>query len=99
MKTPTDLIEEMIKTGGAIVSSDACEPLEIAIARACGKFALHGDYGLVLKPKGWVSAAKEGLEYRLIDAAMRTPAPTLDEEIAEQANAGTLNAAMRGPNT
>lgn len=63
----------MLTTGGAIVGSDACDPTEIAIARACGNFALHGDFGLVLKPKGWVSAAKEGLEYRLINAAMRGP--------------------------
>ena len=73
MKTPTELIEKMLSTGGAIVGSDACDPTEIALARACGNFALHGDFGLVLKPKGWVSAAKEGLEYRLIDAAMRGP--------------------------
>lgn len=73
MKTLNDLIEEMLTNGGAIISSDACESAEIAIARACGRFALHGDYGLVLKPKGWVYAAKEGIEARLAASAMSLP--------------------------
>lgn len=77
MNTPNQLIEKMFKTGGAIVTSDACDPTEIAIARACGNFALHGDYGLVLKPRSWVEAAKEGLNARILDAAMRLPNPKL----------------------
>ncbi len=73
MKTLNDLIEEMLTNGGAIITSDSCEPAEIAIARACGRFALHGDYGLVLKPKGWVLAAREGIDARLATAAMSLP--------------------------
>ncbi len=73
MKTESELIDQMLRDGGAIVGSDSCDTLEIAIARACGLFALRGNYGLVLKPTGWVAAAKEGIAMRLAEVAMRGP--------------------------
>lgn len=65
MKTE-QIIEKLLETGGAIISSDSCHPAEIAIARASGNFALHGAFGLVLKPKRWVDGAKNAHE-RLIN--------------------------------
>lgn len=59
MKTTQQLIEEAIYTGGAIITSDSCHSAEIAIARAQGRFAQHGDYGLILKPARWVKAAQD----------------------------------------
>lgn len=73
MKTESELIDQMLRSGGAIVGSDSCDATEIAVARACGLFALRGDCGLVLKPKGWVAAAKEGIAMRLVEVAMRRP--------------------------
>ncbi len=94
MKTESELIDQMLRDGGAIVGSDSCNTIEIAIARRCGLFALRGDCGLVLKPKGWVAAAKEGIALRLAEVAMGGPAASCDEEIARQANAGTLGHTM-----
>lgn len=70
MKTESELVDIMLRDGGAIIGSDDCEPAEIAIAKACGRFALRGEYGLVLKPRGWVAAAREGLAMRLAVVAM-----------------------------
>jgi hypothetical protein len=65
MKTTEQLIEEAISTGGAIITSDSCHPAEIAIARAQGRFAQHGDFGLILKPARWVKAAQDAHNARM----------------------------------
>lgn len=74
--TADQLIEKLINTGGAIISSDSCHPAEIAIARSCGGFATHGDFGLVLKPARWVKAAQavheEKMDAMSANVAFRT---------------------------
>lgn len=67
MMTTNQILEKLIETGGALITSDSCHPAEIAIARATDNFALHGDYGLVLKPKRWVTLAQESHRQKMDD--------------------------------
>ena len=57
--TPQQLIYDLSKSGGAIVSSGDASPIEIADAQATGRFATdeHG-YGYILRTKKWLSLNK-----------------------------------------
>ena len=52
---PDQLIQQLVKHGGAIVSSNDCSPIEIANAQACGRFAVEPETGLgfTRRPKEW----------------------------------------------
>lgn len=52
---PEELILQLVKEGGAIVSSNDCHEIEIANARSCGRFAVDEDgLGFVRRPKEWL---------------------------------------------
>lgn len=49
------LVRQLIEEGGAIVSSNDCHEIEIADARACGRFAVdNNDMGFVRRTKKWL---------------------------------------------
>lgn len=56
---PDQLIQQLVKHGGAIVSSNDCSPIEIANAQACGRFAVEPETGLgfTRRPKEWLERA------------------------------------------
>ncbi len=55
-ETPSHLIDQLVKEGGAIVSSGDCSEMEIADARATGRFAVRDDgMGFVLRSKEWLA--------------------------------------------
>lgn len=70
-KTTDQLLEDLATKGGAIVATDNCSPLEIAVARRCGDMAVSEDgIGFIRRSPGWVKMADEGLVMRCHDAAM-----------------------------
>ena len=53
------LVDQLIQSGGAIVSSAACSPMEIAFAQTHGQFAVNDDgFGFVLRSKDWLDLQK-----------------------------------------
>ena len=42
-KTVDELVDDLVRHGGAIVSSGECSEVEIAEANACGRFAVRDD--------------------------------------------------------
>ncbi len=52
---PIQLLEQLIREGGAIVSSNDCGRLELSDAQAHGRFAVDVDgMGFVRRPKEWL---------------------------------------------
>ena len=57
--TITQLIQQLITEGGAIVTSDACSEMEIADARATGRFSVNEDgIGFVRRYQEWLAISK-----------------------------------------
>jgi hypothetical protein len=56
IKEPSELIDQLREEGGAIVSSGDCSEMEIADARATGRFAADEfGYGYVRRTKEWLA--------------------------------------------
>lgn len=54
--SPLQLIQQLVDCGGAIVSSNDCGQMEIADARARGRFAVDSEgLGFVRRPKEWLA--------------------------------------------
>lgn len=64
------LITQLAREGGAIVSSNECTPIEIADARATGRFAAdeHG-FGYVRRTREWLALQKARFEFQTQAAA------------------------------
>lgn len=57
--TTQQLIDQLIKDGGAIVSSGDCSEMEIAVAQSVGRFASdENGFGFVRRPPGWLAINK-----------------------------------------
>jgi hypothetical protein len=41
--TPVELLDQLLKEGGCIITSDQCSELEIADAQACGRMYVRDD--------------------------------------------------------
>jgi hypothetical protein len=81
MRTLEDFVNRMITEGGAIVTSDALSPGEIAVSRAAGRmFVTSEGYGLHLKPKLWLEQQNERMLTRMAHIAF---APTDSGEDSE----------------
>lgn len=53
--TPMELIQQLIREGGAIVSSNDCTEMEIVDARVHGRFAVDSEgMGFVRRMKEWL---------------------------------------------
>ena len=58
--TITELIQELIKEGGAIVSSNDCSEIEISNAQSTGRFAIdEGGLGFIRRTSEWLDLQKE----------------------------------------
>jgi hypothetical protein len=57
--TILQLIEQPKESGGAIVASSDCSPLEISVAQSTGRFSCdeHG-FGYIRRPKEWLRINK-----------------------------------------
>ena len=54
--TTTQLINQLVTEGGAIVSSGECSEMEISNAQATGRFAVRDDgMGFVRRSKEWLA--------------------------------------------
>ena len=54
--TTTQLIDQLVTEGGAIVSSGECSEMEIANAKATGRFSVREDgMGFVRRTAEWVA--------------------------------------------
>lgn len=63
MKTPQQLIKELINNGGAIVRSDVASVMEITNAQATNRFATNEEgIGLILRYPEWVAKAQAAQE-------------------------------------
>jgi len=59
MKTANDLLNKLVRDGGAIVSSGECSEMEISDARARGDFYVDDNsMGYVLRHKEWLARVK-----------------------------------------
>jgi len=57
---PIQLLNQLITDGGAIVSSNECSEMEIANAKATGRFAVDAEcYGYVRRTKEWLTIQLE----------------------------------------
>jgi len=57
--TPGQLIDQLIREGGAIVSSAECSDMEIAVAQSVGRFSVdENGFGFVRRPKEWLAIVK-----------------------------------------
>ncbi len=53
---PIELIQQLVKEGGAIVSSNDCTEMELVDARLHGRFAVDDDgMGFVRRSKEWLA--------------------------------------------
>ena len=52
--TLKQILEQLVKEGGAIVSSNDCSEMELVNARAGGRFAVDDGLGFVLRTKKWL---------------------------------------------
>ena len=75
------LLDRLVRDGGAIVSSDSCSVLEIRMAQGYNRFATNEEgMGFVLKSKEWVEMANEGAMARLYAAALQFTHPVNPKE-------------------
>lgn len=57
--TTTQLIDQLAREGGALVSSNDCSEMEIADAQATGRFSVtDAGLGFVLRSKEWLALQK-----------------------------------------
>jgi hypothetical protein len=57
--TPTELLKQLAREGGAIVTSAECSEMEITAARACGRFSVNDDgIGFVRRHADWLALQK-----------------------------------------
>ena len=62
--TPTELLVELVKHGGAIVSSNDCTEMEIVDARVHGRFAVDDEgMGYVRRMKEWLDRIHKADDY------------------------------------
>lgn len=55
-------MDKLIAEGGALVTTDQCDVMEIADAQATGRFAANDDgIGFVLRPKEWLIKTREAM--------------------------------------
>jgi len=61
-KTPEQLLNDLAEKGGAIVCTDSCTPMEIAVSRSFGDMAVREDgVGFIRRQKGFVERADAAL--------------------------------------
>jgi hypothetical protein len=90
--SPYQIFDKLIHEGGAIVSSNDCSPIEIADARATGRFAVDLDgMGFVLRTKEWLYKAQAAVQAS-VEQAGRSASPAVfddaTEAFAQQLSAG-----------
>lgn len=57
--TLSQLLDQLMSDGGAIVSSNSCSEIELADANAHGRFAVNADgFGFVRRPQKWLDINK-----------------------------------------
>jgi len=57
---PIQLLNQLITDGGGIVSSNECSEMEIANAKATGRFAVDAEcFGYVRRTKEWLTIQLE----------------------------------------
>jgi hypothetical protein len=57
--TTNQLINQLSRDGGALVSSNDCSEIELADAKSTGRFAVDDDgFGFVLRAKEWLALQK-----------------------------------------
>ena len=70
--TTTQLLEDLSLKGGAIVGTDSCSSLEIAIALQNGDMVVDSNgMGYVRRPSAWVNMASDGLAARAHHAMLK----------------------------
>lgn len=77
--TTSQLIQQLIEEGGAIVSSNICSLIEIADAKATGRFAVDDEgFGFVRRYREWVDTRQD--EFTTDPLHAPEPAAPGDEE-------------------
>lgn len=56
--TTQQLLDQLVEEGGAIIASNDCSEMEIADAKAHGRFSHIGAFGIVRRTKEWLDLQK-----------------------------------------
>lgn len=68
MTSLNQLLQDVVNKGGAIISSDKCTAIEIAMAQAGHRFAIdENGMGFVRKSSNWLEMALEGYQIVAMD--------------------------------